>query len=231
MDFGAFEATETINPAYRRIKELGLESHVFDIETYGFTIVPAEKVASSASSSSAFARRCCGWPANGPARTLRLDRNGSAGKIETAARSKHQFLLFCLLSEDRIFEEWILNPTLNILADYFMHGQYQLSNLGAFVKWKGGPERLGLHADGGTNQDGHMSPCGDVFNSVWALTDYSLDNGAIAMVPGSHKYCRLPRGTKAKTWQFRWKPQRARSSSGTATRGTAPTPREPTGCG
>ena len=46
MDFGAFEATETINPAYRRIKELGLESHVFDIETYGFTIVPPEKVAS-----------------------------------------------------------------------------------------------------------------------------------------------------------------------------------------
>ena len=193
MDFGDFAATETINPAYNRIKELDLESHVFDIDTYGFTIVPAEKVASREffervrETVLRIARDRTGAD-------LQLDRNGSAGKIETAARSQHQFLLFCLLSEDPIFEDWVLNPTFNTLADYFMRGQYQLSNLGSFVKWKGGPESLGLHADGGTNQDGHMPPCGDVFNSVWALTDYTLDNGAIAMVPGSHKYCRLPRG-------------------------------------
>lgn len=45
MEFGAFKATEAINPAYKRIKELGLEQHVFDIQTYGFTVVPPEKVA------------------------------------------------------------------------------------------------------------------------------------------------------------------------------------------
>ena len=42
MRFGDFKATEDANPAYRRIKELGLESNVVDIETYGFTVVPAE---------------------------------------------------------------------------------------------------------------------------------------------------------------------------------------------
>lgn len=191
MDFGEFAATENVNPAYRRIKELGLESHVFDIETYGFTVVPPEKVASREffervrETVLRIARDRTGVD-------LQLDRNGSAGKIETVARSRHQFLLFCLLSEDPIFEEWVLNPTFITLADYFMRGQYQLSNLGSFVKWKGGPESLGLHADGGTNQDGRMPSCGDVFNSVWALTDYSLEHGAIAMVPGSHKLCRLP---------------------------------------
>ena len=46
MRFGDFKATKDTNPAYKRFKELGLESHVFDIETYGFTVVPAEKVAS-----------------------------------------------------------------------------------------------------------------------------------------------------------------------------------------
>lgn len=191
MDFGEFAATEAINPAYNRIKELGLEAHVFDIETYGFTVVPPEKVASREFFERAretvlrIARDRTGVD-------LQLDRNGSAGNIETVARSKHQFLLFCLLSEDPIFEEWVLNPTFITLADYFMRGQYQLSNLGSFVKWKGGPESLGLHADGGTNQDGRMPSCGDVFNSVWTLTDYSLEHGAIAMVPGSHKLCRLP---------------------------------------
>ena len=38
-----------------------------------------------------------------------------------------------------------------------------------------------------------MPSCGDTCNSAWALTDYTPDNGPIAMVPGSHKYCRQPR--------------------------------------
>ena len=42
MRFGDFKATEATNPAYKRIKELGLESHIVDIETYGFTVVPPE---------------------------------------------------------------------------------------------------------------------------------------------------------------------------------------------
>ena len=46
MEFGAFESTEILNPIYTRIKELGLESHVMDVDTYGFTVIPPEKVAS-----------------------------------------------------------------------------------------------------------------------------------------------------------------------------------------
>ena len=45
MQFGKFENMESINPTYNRIKELGLESHVIDIDTYGFTVIPPEKVA------------------------------------------------------------------------------------------------------------------------------------------------------------------------------------------
>ena len=231
MDFGEFAATEAINPAYNRIKELGLESHVFDIETYGFTVVPPEKVASREffervrETVLRIARDRTGVD-------LQLNRNGSAGNIETAARSRHQFLLFCLLSEDPVFEEWVLNPTFITLADYFMRGQYQLSNLGSFVKWQGGPESLGLHADGGTNQDGRMPSCGDVFNSVWALT--GLQPGARRHRDGPGQPQILPSSPsreKARTWRFQWKPRRARSSCGTAIRGTAPIRREPTGCG
>lgn len=192
MEFGEFKATEALNPTYKRIKELDLENNIFDLETYGFTVVPPEKVARRdffdrvRETVLRVARERSGVD-------LQLDQNGSAGKIETVAKSAHQFLLFCLLKEDRIFEEWVLNPTLNTFFDYLMQGQQQLSNLASFVKWKGGPQGLGLHADGGTPQNGHMSACGDVCNAVWALTDYTLDNGAVAIVPGSHKYCRQPR--------------------------------------
>ena len=192
MQFGQFKNTEPINPTYQRIAELELVKHIVDVETYGFTVVPPKKV----SSRDFFERIRETLLRIARDRTgvdLRLDKNGSAGKIETETKSDSQFLLFCLLTGDPIFEEWVLNPTMYTLVDYMMKGQQQLSNLASFVKWKGERKSLGLHADGGVNQDGHMTACGDVCNSAWALTDYTLDNGAIAVVPGSHKFCRLPR--------------------------------------
>ena len=192
MIFGDFKATEDTNPAYRRIKELGLESNVVDIETYGFTVVPAEKVASRdffervRETVLRIARERSGVD-------LQLDRNGSVGRNPSSSKQGSQFLLFCLFMEDPIFEKWLMNPAMYTLADYLMRGKQQPSNLASFVKWKGELSSLGLHADGAADQDGGMPSCGDTCNSAWALTDYTLDGGAIAMVPGSHKYCRQPR--------------------------------------
>ena len=192
MQFGEFKATEAINPTYKRIKELGLEQHVFDIQTYGFTVVPPEKVAPR----EFFERVRETILRVGRERTgedLQLDKPGSAGKYKAQPQSGNQFLIYCLLVEDPIFEEWVMNPTMYALVDYMMRGQQQLSNLTSFVKWKGDRESLGLHADGGANQDGGMPACGDTCNSAWAMTDYTEDHGAIAMVPGSHKLGRQPR--------------------------------------
>ena len=54
-------------------------------------------------------------------------------------------------------------------------------------------ETLGLHSDCPPDRDGRLPACSDVANAAYCLTDYTLENGAIAMVPGSHLYCRLPR--------------------------------------
>ncbi len=84
MRFGDFKATEATNPAYKRIKELGLESHVVDIETYGFTVVPAEKVAPRdffervRETVLRIARERSGVD-------LQLDRNGSVGRTPRQA--------------------------------------------------------------------------------------------------------------------------------------------------
>ena len=37
MEFGDFKATEAFNPTYQRIKELALEPHIVDLDSYGFT--------------------------------------------------------------------------------------------------------------------------------------------------------------------------------------------------
>ena len=192
MQFGEFDSTKELNRNFKRVRELGLEQNVFEIDTYGFTVVPPDKVADKAFFErlrSTVLRIC-------KERTgieFDLGRNGAFGDYKAQPQSDGQFLLFYLLMADRVFEEWVLNPTLYTLIDYLMRGQQQLSSLTSFVKWKGERDSLGLHSDSPPDRDGRLPPCSDVANAAYCLTDYTLDNGAIAMVPGSHTYCRQPR--------------------------------------
>ena len=48
MQFGEFRNTEALNSTFRRIRELGLEQNVFELDTYGFTVVPPDRVAERA---------------------------------------------------------------------------------------------------------------------------------------------------------------------------------------
>ena len=190
--FGKFKTTEALNKTYNDIRELDLESNIVELDTYGFTVVPPEKVADIAF----FNRiretvlRIC------KERTgveFSLDKNGEIGEYKAQPQTDGQFLLFYLLMADRVFEEWIVNPTLYTIINYLMRGQQQLSSLTSFVKWRGKRESLGLHSDSPPDRDGRLPACSDVANAAYCLTDYTLDNGAIAMVPGSHLWCRQPR--------------------------------------
>ena len=191
MQFGEFKNTEQLNPTFRRIRELGLEQNIFELDTYGFTVVPPEKVAEQAFFErlrSTVLRLC----SERTGIAFDLERNGGFGDYQVQPQRDSQFLLFYLLMADRVFEEWILNPTLYTLIDYLMRGQHQLSSLTSFVKWQGERESLGLHSDSPPDRDGRLPACSDVANAAYCLTDYTLENGAIAMVPGSHTYCRQP---------------------------------------
>ena len=184
MQFGEFKSTEAFNGTFKRIRELGLEKHIFELDSYGFTVVPPAQVADAAF----FERlretvlRIC------RERTgveFQLDRNGEFGHYKAQPQIEGQFLLFYLLMADRIFEEWVLNPTLYTLIDYLMRGQQQLSSLTSFVKWKGERDTLGLHSDCPPDRDGRLPACSDVANAAYCLTDYTLADGAIATWHGA----------------------------------------------
>ncbi|MCY3811227.1 MAG: phytanoyl-CoA dioxygenase family protein [Gammaproteobacteria bacterium] len=192
MQFGEFENTKEFNATFKRIGELGLERNIFELDSYGFTVVPPDKVAERKffERIRATVLRIC---KDRTGVDFALERNGEFGHYKAQPQGGGQFLLFYLLMADRIFEEWIVNPTLYTLINYLMRGQQQLSSLTSFVKWKGERDTLGLHSDSPPDRDGRMPPCSDVANAAYCLTDYTLDNGAIAMVPGSHTYCRQPK--------------------------------------
>ena len=193
MEFGEFKSTENVNSTYKRIKELGLEQNVLDLDTYGFTVIPPEKVAPTEfldrirETVLRIAKERTGVE-------LKVKENGSVGKYKAQPQMGGQFLLYYLLMADRIFEEWLMNPALYTIGCYLLHGQQQLSSLVSFVKWKSKPfgPPLGLHTDSPPDRDGRLPACSDISNAAYCLTDYTEENGCIAMVPGSHRYSRQP---------------------------------------
>ena len=134
------------------IRELGLEPYVAELEQYGYTIIPPELVAAPE-----FVERV----RDAVLRVVRertgvehiLDRSGDAGSYETFPTRSDQYLLYYLLFEDEVFEEWLENPVLAAVIDYMMRGQVHLSSLLSFVKWrdehaKPGDPATFLHSDG-----------------------------------------------------------------------------------
>ena len=93
MEFGAFESTEILNPIYTRIKELGLESYVMDIDTYGFTVIPPEKVATPD-----FLERMretvLSIAQERTGNTFNLSENGDSGHYKGQPQLPGQFLLY-----------------------------------------------------------------------------------------------------------------------------------------
>ena len=189
------------------IRELGLERYVLELEMDGLTVVPAAvsgvdpDVLDTCQERllEAFTRVTGGCPVsmeNGPEQALVWPKGQSSFMRGEGAPEPTQILIQQLMQIDRSFRELCVNPVVDALIDHLI-GRFpdgrkarRLSSTNSFMKWQGDygyGETLGLHADQGVNP----RPWGTTAltaNATWALSDYSLDNGALAYVPGSHRF-------------------------------------------
>ena len=190
------------------IKTLGLEKYAEELERDGLTIVPPEvngfgmdRIDEIVELILARAREMTGCTFTldgGPQQELefpkweftpkQLERIKARGLDADEAKQAH-FLIQKLTQQHRLFRDLALNPVSLALQNFMMAGKTRLSSVNCFVKWKGdfgyGP-KLGLHAD----QGAIPTPWGAVAhtaNSTWCLTEYTLEGGALAWVPGSHR--------------------------------------------
>jgi ectoine hydroxylase-related dioxygenase (phytanoyl-CoA dioxygenase family) len=102
-----------------------------------------------------------------------------------------------LLLEDPIFEQMLMNEAKLALITYLLGESCTLNHFSSLVKGPG-TEYLPLHTD--QNQSSSPPPFprqAQVANATWALTDYSVANGAICFVKGSHARCRAPNPEEA----------------------------------
>jgi len=184
----------TVSPAYRLIKERQLTGHLEELEAYGLTVITPEQI---------------GEPrvlerARDAVLRIAQERTGVKHNVETGAHgtldgqgtNDSQYLLFAFLEEDKVFEEIVQHSQTLPLIEYYLGANCQLSSLTCFIKWQNeigyGPT-LGLHSDSGLYRNGPLPAMPHVFNTNWIMTDYTKENGAFCVVPGSHRLCRHPR--------------------------------------
>ena len=109
---------------------------------------------------------------------------GSEFKQEPGARR-----LANLVDKGEVFERVILMPRVLECMEQVLGPRFKLSSLNVRSANPYGDCAQPLHADSGAiaDEQGYW-----VCNSVWMLDDFTPENGATRMIPGSHRWRRLP---------------------------------------
>jgi hypothetical protein len=100
-----------------------------------------------------------------------------------------------LLGQDPVFEEAVLNPKVLAVVEAVCGKGAMLSQLLGSVRVPG-PDKTRLHAD----QSWMPEPFPEHTLSItmcWALDEYTLENGATSVIPGSHLERRFPTSEEA----------------------------------
>jgi hypothetical protein len=162
-----------------KIEELGLNGHLLQLETLGYTVIPGVLSPDRIE--------------RAKAAILRRAEGQVGRKIdpETATSADFQGMAYqhYLIFDDPVFQEILLEPKPLALITYLLGESCVLSSMGSHFRGPGGVP-LGVHSDGSAN--GLMSSVSMVANCNYALTPYSREAGALVMFPASHHKQRQP---------------------------------------
>jgi hypothetical protein len=207
--------------AWSDICELGLQTYVADLDAHGFCVIPPEIANPNGLADRMLEalldiaeRRNGERPdletgathANQPnmlfgaknehfARDELKDQTPAVqSNIPEASDSPFGDRMHSIFFEDEVFADALMNPPLLALITYLLGYSAVLSNMGCWMK---GPNKsfFPLHTDCG-GMPSPLPPQSYAAQSTYLLTDFTRENGATAIVPGSHKWCRTPVGSE-----------------------------------
>jgi hypothetical protein len=132
----------------------------------------------------------------------RIDRAMAAAQIGYGANrflGLHTRRLFNLLSRDPAFAQVPLFGPAIAVAERVLDPELQVASVTA-IEMNPGQEAQPFHADDGSIPLARPHvPLSCV--AIWALTDFTTDNGATRVVPGSHRFDRRPaKGEQPEHW-------------------------------
>ena len=174
------------DPALQRIMQsverLGLSQNLLDLETQGYTVIKgvlhAEQIERV---KAAILRRVegdLGRPVN----------------IDTATADDFANMTYIpyMLYDDVVFEEVLMLEQPLTMMTYLLGESCLLSSIGCHFKGMGEQGVVPLHSDNGNGIPQPFPAYSLCANINYALTPYSKEAGALAVVPGSHRLGRPP---------------------------------------
>lgn len=104
--------------------------------------------------------------------------------------------VYNLISKHPAYIDLLELPLVKEILEYYfakdnLHHKYVLSSFLSNIVHPRGPSQQ-LHVDGWGSTDGQLPPSFTRLNVNFLLTDWTEDNGATLLVPGSHKLFRAP---------------------------------------
>lgn len=186
MNIADLKYNKHVGNPYTLLRERGLLHKLAELEAFGYTVVEPEHVAPPE------------FITQLRETVLRVEERRVEAKIGADPKSNDRIelqnatgnLMTFLLFEDPIFEKALMNEVSLALITYLLGEDCHLSSMTSMIKGKG-TVPLALHADG-TYIPQPLPAQPNVSNSTYLLTDYTVDNGALTVVPGSHRLCRQP---------------------------------------
>jgi hypothetical protein len=179
VEIGDWTATRELNEIYRDIRSLGLETNLAELEAFGFTVIEGALPPDL----------------SGELRDtiLRLASEKAGHDLDPEHETEYTGMEFqpYLLFQDPVFKRSVLNPGPLALITYLLGKHCVLSSLGCHLKGPGG-HGLPLHSDTANGTPAPFPAMSLVANCNYALTDYTEEDGALAVVPGSHRMARQP---------------------------------------
>jgi hypothetical protein len=180
----AWKMQSDVHDLYADIVKADLVENIAELDAFGYTVVPPEKVAPIE-----FTHRLRDTLVDVHERRTghRMHDLDTCTTGEDAPLSTAWGLLF----EDKVYQEAVLNPAVYALARYMCGKSAVLAELNAFMKNKDPRPTHPLHID----QVGTPPPLptyAQTVNMTWTLTDFTLENGTTSIVPGSHRFGRPP---------------------------------------
>jgi ectoine hydroxylase-related dioxygenase (phytanoyl-CoA dioxygenase family) len=168
---------------YRELRELALEAHVAELDTYGFTVVPPQKAAAAG-----FADRL-----RDAVVSHTRGQNSEDAQINVIDRGKRPVdgeHLFHTVARDAVFREATVSPVGYALAAHVLGASLRIYQSSTILK-TGEILPVPMHCDS-VSVPPPLPPWCVTCNVTWILSDYTRENGALFMVPGSHRLCRHP---------------------------------------
>lgn len=101
--------------------------------------------------------------------------------------------LWNLISKGQVFRDMVLKDLVRHTIGHVLDGDYLLSSFAANIACRGG-EPMRLHIDQGYVPP--ETPYAAAANIMWMLDDFTEDNGATRVVPGSHRVFERPDPTE-----------------------------------